>query len=447
MKSNLIRLAVGLVMAVVAAGGFFYAFSPGYVYSVMIDGEEVGYVADFAEYSTMLTEMLAEEEAVTDLELSFAQEIRAKRQFAWSPETDSDKVREALARQVSYTAVGWAIAINGEPLVFLESAETAQSVLDLVKENAVAQSDPRRVLAVEIIEDVSISQHTVLPEEVLSAEAAFAILAQGHERVETYTVARGDSLWSISRSLNVSQEELEAANPNLDPRSLQPGQQLNLVRAEPLVSVRVIKEVSIFESIPFTTQYRNTGSLWYYQSRTAQQGKSGQREIIYEVEYINGVEKGRKVIQSQVVSDPQPRIIERGTSRWPSAATGSFRWPINSGTITDRFGAYQSWRTQRHTGVDIGAPSGTPIYAAASGRVAQAGWAGSYGLMVLIDHGNGYSTLYAHASSLNVSAGQTVSKGQLIARVGSTGYSTGPHLHFEIRRNGTPIDPLRFYAP
>lgn len=94
-----------------------------------------------------------------------------------------------------------------------------------------------------------------------------------------------------------------------------------------------------------------------------------------------------------------------------------------------------------HAGQDFPVAHGTPIRAADGGRVIEAGWRGGYGKVVIIDHGGGIATLYAHCSTLHVKAGQTVNKGQVIAAVGSTGYSTGPHLHFEVRQNGTPVDP------
>ncbi len=122
---------------------------------------------------------------------------------------------------------------------------------------------------------------------------------------------------------------------------------------------------------------------------------------------------------------------------------GMFSWPV-TGTITSPFG----WRPnpfggspEFHQGLDIAAPTGTTVTAAAGGTVIMAQWYGGYGNYILIDHGGGYSTGYGHLSAIYVSNGQTVTRGQAIGAVGSTGQSTGPHLHFEVRINGKPVDP------
>ena len=99
-------------------------------------------------------------------------------------------------------------------------------------------------------------------------------------------------------------------------------------------------------------------------------------------------------------------------------------------------------RRDFHTGIDIKAPRGRTIQAARGGRVEYSGWMGGYGRVVVIDHGDGYSTLYAHCTSLSVRKGQSVSQGQAIATVGTTGRTTGPHLHFEVRRGNNPVNPL-----
>ncbi len=135
--------------------------------------------------------------------------------------------------------------------------------------------------------------------------------------------------------------------------------------------------------------------------------------------------------------DPTPPTSPPTTA--PPVPGGALVWPTQ-GVLTSPYG--WRWGTM-HRGIDIGAPSGTPIYAAAGGTVFYAGWMGGYGNLILIDHGDGRVTAYAHQSSLAVSGGQ-VGRGQVIGYVGSTGDSTGPHLHFELRVDGTAVDPLPY---
>ncbi len=131
-----------------------------------------------------------------------------------------------------------------------------------------------------------------------------------------------------------------------------------------------------------------------------------------------------------------------------------FGWPLPGHNVGSGSGSKFGMRVhpvtgvyKLHTGIDIPATTGTPIRAAESGQVITASYQGAYGNCVIIDHGNGYSTLYGHQSSIAVSVGDTVTRGQTIGYVGSTGYSTGPHLHFEIRVNGSPQDPLNYTSP
>ena len=126
----------------------------------------------------------------------------------------------------------------------------------------------------------------------------------------------------------------------------------------------------------------------------------------------------------------------------PLAVT--FIRPISGGMISSRFGARSSIRRSVHTGLDLAASSGTPVRAAAGGTVSCANWKGSYGKLVVIDHGGGVQTYYAHLSAINVYVGQSVSQGQHIGNVGSTGNSTGPHLHIEVRQNGVALNPEKY---
>ena len=148
-----------------------------------------------------------------------------------------------------------------------------------------------------------------------------------------------------------------------------------------------------------------------------------------------------KVVQKKVTNS---KINTSANVDYSNTALGiALIKPIN-GTISSRFGARSSIRSSVHTGLDIAASRGTPIKAAAGGTVIYSGRKGSYGNMIVIDHGNGVETYYAHCNSLVASAGENVSQGQVIAYVGSTGNSTGPHLHLEIRVNGVAYNPQNY---
>lgn len=136
----------------------------------------------------------------------------------------------------------------------------------------------------------------------------------------------------------------------------------------------------------------------------------------------------------------------QGSSYTWVQGTGQLGWPV-SGEITSPYGyrVHPIWGTTiYHSGIDIGVDEGTPVHAADSGVIVWSGWMGGYGYAVVIDHGNGLSTLYGHNSELAVDEGQYVSKGQVVAYAGSTGNSTGPHVHFEVRENGDPVDPMGY---
>jgi murein DD-endopeptidase MepM/ murein hydrolase activator NlpD len=164
--------------------------------------------------------------------------------------------------------------------------------------------------------------------------------------------------------------------------------------------------------------------------------KESKAEFLHEVE---GLQQASSALAAQI------RAAQASSSSYsapgdttPSAA--GLIWPVN-GPVTSGFG--MRWG-RMHEGIDIGAPSGTPIRAAAAGRVVYAGWMSGYGNLVAIDHGGGISTAYGHQSSIAVGNGQIVSQGQTIGYVGCTGHCFGPHLHFEVRINGAPVDPLGY---
>ena len=182
--------------------------------------------------------------------------------------------------------------------------------------------------------------------------------------------------------------------------------------------------------------------MYKTESKITQKGQVGTAQVTADVVYVNGEEVEKVETGRVTLEEPTLEIKVVGTKNPPAkAATGSFRWPI-TGTITSRYG--YRWGSEFHTGLDIAKASGSKIAAADGGTVTLAGYNGNYGYCVIIDHGNGYTTLYAHCSKLLVSKGQKVAKGETISLVGSTGRSTGPHLHFEVRKNGSLVNPINY---
>ena len=153
------------------------------------------------------------------------------------------------------------------------------------------------------------------------------------------------------------------------------------------------------------------------------------------LEEVNALEAQSTVLAERI------RTAQSASGYQPSDGTpGQLQWPV-SGPVTSGFGI--RWG-RMHEGIDIAVSSGTPVHSAAAGRIAYAGWMSGYGNLVVVHHGGGLATAYGHNTSVTVSVGQDVAAGQEIAISGSTGHSTGPHVHFEVRVNGTPVDPLGY---
>jgi len=240
----------------------------------------------------------------------------------------------------------------------------------------------------------------------------------------TYTVQTGDTLYGLAQKFGISADTIMWANGRLEdhPDLLEVGQVLTILPVDGIY--HTVQKGETLASI--AKKYKVDVSA------------------ILECEYNNlegaDIVPGQKIIVPGGKKPYKPRVVHVYSGPIPQGAakgTGAFVWPT-SGVITQKFWA-------RHKAIDIGAPTGTPVVAADSGYVVKAGWSKyGYGNYIVIDHGNGFQTLYAHLSAILVQVGQSVAKGTRIGSVGSTGRSTGPHLHFEIRYNGVQRNPLGY---
>ena len=214
-----------------------------------------------------------------------------------------------------------------------------------------------------------------------------------------------------------------------------------LTQLSPRLDVSATRSVTYTEAIPYETITRENDALDQTYRATVQEGSEGEAVVTAQIETLDGEEQRRTILARTVLSQATDEIVEVGT-RNVGIGTGDFMVPVSSYTFTSGF--KMRWG-RLHGGVDLAVPEGTPVYAADNGKVIVAGNLGDgYGNYIILDHQNGYKTLYAHNSELLVSVGDVVAQGEQIALSGNTGNSTGPHVHFEIQVNDEKVDPQQF---
>ncbi len=379
--SGVAALVVGAILISVICGTCSLACK------IKLGDKEIGTLPSEQIYYEILSDVKEEvlDTASVDFEpsgdLSVSKVIVGKGQFS-----ETKDVKERLKSTSSDMIPAWGITVDDKTVVALPSQEDALNVLDEYKKQ----------------------------------------FANGSEFVSYYSRVEVGNLFVPLQIIKTKDDALDFLNS----------------QEEPVLLVQSSIECEGEEEIAFETETKNDASLYVGTSKIIQKGAVGLKYVKYSSVKINGRETERNIISEEIIRKPIKQIESVGTKALPSpVGTGNFARPT-SGTLTSKFGT--RWNRD-HCGIDVGASNGTLIYAADNGRVTYSEYnSGGYGYMIKIDHGNGYETYYAHCSELLVKEGAIVGKGDPIAKVGNTGRSTGPHLHFEIRKNDEPLNPLKY---
>jgi len=401
-------------------------------YSISVDGNKTLVVASKADANQAIAQL-------PDSEI--AARIGINRTFADRRDVIAgDQVLAQLNLALQPKVNGASLLVNGQAVLYMESKELAQQLLDKLLQEHSKVADDENLVSVGFAEDVQVVEGIVVAAWISSWDNAWSMINLGTVTPQVYTVKEGDSLWSIARAHDMYVTDIVASNGIQEDSILALGQSIILSKPTPLVTVVAQVEGTEQVPIPYQTITENDNSVNGIKVKT--EGKNGEKFIAYTATLRNGVVESKNIIEEKVIKAAVDKVVVKGRSVQVASrsgggtSTGKLHWPV-SGSISQSFG-------RGHTGMDIAGASGSAIGAADGGTVTFAGWQGGYGNFIIINHGNGIVTRYAHCSKLLVQKGQKVSQGQTIGLRGSTGRSTGPHLHFEVMVGGAFRNPISY---
>jgi murein DD-endopeptidase MepM/ murein hydrolase activator NlpD len=439
------------IIAVVVAIGTIWIYNYNTAYEYSYNGKTLGVVKDKEDVLkiTNLVQSALTEERDVEVIIDQNDDIEFKRVAIIGSSLHVDTSEDVLRRMTyvgDINVVGYCITVDGKEAVVLDSEESANAVLDDIKDDFVTEKDNIIVESAEFQENIKIKQINTDLDNLNSKKEAKNILLHGGEVKTVHIAEKGDTFAAIAKANKVSEKELLAANPDVNPKALKEGNKITVIKPGAMVNMEVSKLVTVDEKIKHKVIEKKTDEMYEGDTEVKKEGKNGKRVVTSRIQTINGKEIANTAIVEIVKSKPVTEVLLVGTAeRPPSIGDGKYRWPLDPGTyrISSEFGA--RWG-RNHNGIDLACPTGTNVYAADGGIVTWAGYKGTFGNLVIINHQNGYETYYAHNSQLLVSVGDEVYEGMHIAESGNTGRSTGPHCHFEVRTGGVPYNP-RNYLP
>lgn len=423
-----------------------YGASMDYGVAVSMGGTVIGYVENEADYRRA-------EEIVRE-RLSYAEsppEVDFTRKLSVVPYDGTERLLTAggLADKIMEQAdialcTGYGVYRNDK---FLGAVADTKPIEAALSEQLAAYSKSLDFAVDDIFysDEMTYVKGVYLEENLTDADKIVTQLTAVSEGTGIYTSAKGDTVYRIAERYSISVEQLRAMNPHIKDMP-EIGTKITVPTQERSMPITFTRTKETVSFLAYDTVRTDSAKLPIGKEEIAQRGVKGKKNNVVCVTYVNGVETQSKLIRSELVSEPVTEEISVGTYAPAPASkttilygTGEYGWPVNGGRISDVFIS-----NRNHRGLDIAAPAGSEIYAADDGIVTHTAWSDSYGNYVIIDHGDGRETLYAHSSLLLTSVGVEVKRGDVIALVGTTGHSTGNHLHFEVRIDGVNYDPASF---
>lgn len=442
-KGMLMVFAIAMMAVMGAAGVLNYCTAYEYSYN----GQKLGLVKekdDVLQITDLVQGALTEEKNMK-IVIDAKDDITFHRKLALdeSQIDNSEQVLKRLTYMGDLKVKATGIYVNGKKIGAVQDRKTAEKALKDVADKYTKQGDNIEVESVRFLEKVDIKKANTDLEDLHSEEEMVDLLCTSGEKETVHKVVAGDTLHSIAKKYDVWEDQLLADNKGINSKKLEVGSNIIVKQQAPVLTYEVVEKITYDKVIEHKVEEQKSADIYEGMTETQQTGSDGLSEITARVTLQNGKKVVEEDLVTTVKEEPVTEVVLVGTKeRPPTVGSGKYIWPLkDSFTQTSGFGS--RWGRQ-HKGIDLAVSVGTTVYAADGGTVVEAQYSGSYGNVVMIDHQNGQETRYAHNSKLLVKKGDKVYQGQPIAKSGNTGRSTGPHVHFEIRFNGEPRNPLNY---
>ncbi|WP_165842203.1 LysM peptidoglycan-binding domain-containing M23 family metallopeptidase [Paenibacillus xerothermodurans] len=414
---------------------------------------------------------LAHPSVQAEVKLPDLQFVREREYEAWY---DDAQAIAALNKRARIQMNGVQIRIEGKPIGFVRDEAAAVALLDQVKQkymggaangnssilartaegtvqapNAAAAQQHQQppaadsgpvIESAEFVQQVEFATMEVTPSDISDTGTLFNTIETGHVQPVKYTVQAGDCISCIAYKFQISRQAIYDNNPSVKNNIIRAGDELDLTVRQPLLSVKTREKHTVTVEVPYEITYIDDPTLRAGVKETKIPGANGLKEVTYVTTRINGEFQEQSAANETLLRPMTAAVMRKGTKVIPGVGTGTFAWPVYRAKLTSVYG--KRWGGF-HPGTDM-VSDHTAIMAADHGKAAYAGWKKGYGNCIIIDHQNGYSTLYGHLSKILISKGDAVEKGDKIGVMGTTGNSTGVHLHFEVRKGDEQQNPLKF---